>query len=137
MTGSRTPVVFIHGLWLHATSWGQWLDLYRDAGYEPIAPGWLGEPPTVAEAREHPELVADKTIDDEVAHYTEIIESLDAKPIIVGHSFGGLLAEKLLGQDLAVAAVAIDPAQIKGVLPLPLAQLRAALSRAGEPRQSA
>jgi pimeloyl-ACP methyl ester carboxylesterase len=133
MTGSRTPVVFIHGLWLHATSWGPWVDLYRDAGYEPIAPGWVGEPLTVAEAREHPELVADKSIDDQVAHYTEIIRSLDAKPIIVGHSFGGLLAEKLLGQDLAIAAVAIDPAQIKGVLPLPLAQLRAALPALGNP----
>jgi pimeloyl-ACP methyl ester carboxylesterase len=133
MTGSRTPVVFIHGLWLHATSWGPWLDLYREAGYEPIAPGWLGEPATVAEAREHPELVADKSIDDEVAYYTEIIQSLDAKPIVIGHSFGGLLAEKLLGQDAAVAAVAIDPAQIKGVLPLPLAQLRAALPALGNP----
>jgi pimeloyl-ACP methyl ester carboxylesterase len=133
MTGSRTPVVFIHGLWLHATSWGPWLELYRDAGYEPIAPGWLGEPATVAEAREGPELVADKSIDDEVAHYTQIIQSLDAKPIIVGHSFGGLLAEKLLGQDLGAAAVAIDPAQIKGVLPLPLAQLRAALPALGNP----
>jgi pimeloyl-ACP methyl ester carboxylesterase len=133
MTGSRTPVVFIHGLWLHATSWGRWLDLYRDAGYEPIAPGWLGEPATVAEAREHPELVADKTIDDEVAYFTEIIQALDAKPIVIGHSFGGLLAEKLLGQDVAAAAVAIDPAQIKGVLPLPLAQLRAALPALGNP----
>jgi pimeloyl-ACP methyl ester carboxylesterase len=133
MTGSRTPVVFIHGLWLHATSWGPWLDLYREAGYEPIAPGWLGEPDTVAEAREHPELVADKSIDDEVAYYTEIIASLDAKPIVIGHSFGGLLAEKLLGQDAAVAGVAIDPAQIKGVLPLPLAQLRAALPALGNP----
>jgi pimeloyl-ACP methyl ester carboxylesterase len=133
MTEPRTPVVFIHGLWLHSTSWGRWLDLYRDAGYEPIAPGWVGEPLTVAEAREHPELVADKSIDDEVAHYTEIIQSLGAKPILVGHSFGGLLAEKMLGQDLAVAAVAIDPAQIKGVLPLPLAQLRAALPALGNP----
>jgi pimeloyl-ACP methyl ester carboxylesterase len=133
MTASRTPVVFIHGLWLHATSWGRWLDLYRDAGYEPIAPGWLGEPATVAEARKHPELVADKTIDDEVAHYTEIIQALGAKPIVIGHSFGGLLAEKLLGQDVVAAAVAIDPAQIKGVLPLPLAQLRAALPALGNP----
>ena len=133
MTEARTPVVFIHGLWLHATSWGPWLELYRDAGYEPIAPGWLGEPATVAEAREHPELVADKTIDDEITHYTEIIQSLNAKPIVVGHSFGGLLAEKLLGQEVAAAAVAIDPAQIKGVLPLPLAQLRAALPALGNP----
>ena len=127
MTGSRTPVVFIHGLWLHATSWNQWLDLYRDAGYEPIAPGWPGEPDTVRAARENPDHVADTGIDDAVAHFAEIIGALDSKPIIIGHSFGGLLAEKLLGQDVAAAAVAIDPAQIKGVLPLPLAQIRAAL----------
>jgi pimeloyl-ACP methyl ester carboxylesterase len=133
MTEPRTPVVFIHGLWLHATSWNRWLELYRAAGYEPVAPGWPGEPPTVAEARAKPELVADMSIDDAIAHYAEIINSLDAKPIVIGHSFGGLLAEKLLGQDLAVAAVAIDPAQIKGVLPLPLAQLRAALPALGNP----
>jgi pimeloyl-ACP methyl ester carboxylesterase len=133
MTGPRTPVVFIHGLWLHATSWNRWLEVYRDAGYEPVAPGWPGEPSTVIEAREQPDLVANTSIDDAVAHYTDIIKALDAKPIIVGHSFGGLLAEKLLGQDLAVAAVAIDPAQIKGVLPLPLAQLRAALPALANP----
>jgi pimeloyl-ACP methyl ester carboxylesterase len=127
MTSSLRPVVFIHGLWLHASSWNRWLDLYRGAGYEPIAPGWPGEPDTVRAARENPDLVADTGIDDAVAHFAEIIGSLDAKPIVIGHSFGGLLAEKLLGQDLAAAAVAIDPAQIKGVLPLPLAQIRAAL----------
>ena len=133
MTASRTPVVFIHGLWLHAASWNRWLDLYRDAGYEPIAPGWPGEPDTVQAARENPDLVADTGIDDAAAHFAEIIGALDAKPIIIGHSFGGLLAEKLLGQDLAAAAVAIDPAQIKGVLPLPLAQIRAALPVLGNP----
>jgi alpha-beta hydrolase superfamily lysophospholipase len=133
MTASRRPVVFIHGLWLHATSWNRWLDLYRDAGYEPIAPGWPGEPDTVRVARENPDLVADTGIDDAVAHFAEIIGALDAKPIIIGHSFGGLLAEKFLGQDLAAAAVAIDPAQIKGVLPLPLAQIRAALPVLGNP----
>jgi pimeloyl-ACP methyl ester carboxylesterase len=133
MTSSRRPVVFIHGLWLHATSWDRWFDLYRDAGYEPIAPGWPGEPDTVRAARENPDLVADTGIDDAVAHFAQIIGSLDAKPIVIGHSFGGLLAEKLLGQDLAAAAVAIDPAQIKGVLPLPLAQIRAALPVLGNP----
>ncbi len=133
MTASRTPVVFIHGLWLHATSWNRWLDLFRDAGYEPIAPGWPGEPETVRAARENPDLVADTGIDDAVGHFAEIIGALDVKPVIIGHSFGGLLAEKLLGQDLAAAAVAIDPAQIKGVLPLPLAQIRAALPVLGNP----
>ena len=133
MEATRTPVVFIHGMWLHATCWTPWLELFRAAGYDPVAPGWPGEPDTVAEAREHPELVANATIDDVVAHYTKIIDSLDARPILIGHSFGGLFAEKMLGQDIGVAAVAIDPAQIKGVLPLPLAQLRAALPALGNP----
>jgi len=121
---SRTHVLFIHGLWLHATSWANWSNLFQDAGYETAAPGWPGEPDTVGEARAHPDSMADHGIDDVVAHYTKIISGLDAKPILVGHSFGGMIAQKLLGLDLAAAAVAIDAAQIKGVLPLPLSSLR-------------
>ncbi len=132
MAGDKRAV-FIHGLWLHATSWSPWLDLFRDAGYEPVAPGWPNEPATVAEAREHPELVANVGIDDIATHMGQIIDALDAPPVIVGHSFGGLIAEKLLGEGYGVAAVAIDPAQIKGVLPLPLAQLRAGLPALGNP----
>jgi pimeloyl-ACP methyl ester carboxylesterase len=133
MTTPPTPVVFIHGLWLHANSWGRWVDRFRDAGYAPIAPGWPGEPDTVEEARAHPERVADTSIDDAAQHFSDIIASLPAKPIVIGHSFGGLLAQRLLGEDRAVAAVAIDPAQIKGVLPLPPAQIRAALPALGNP----
>ncbi len=132
VTGNR-PAIFIHGLWLHSTSWSPWLDLFRDAGYEPVAPGWPNEPPTVVEAREHPELVANIGIDEGTSHMAQIIDDLDAKPVIVGHSFGGLIAEKLLGQGYGAGAVAIDPAQIKGVLPLPLAQLRAGLPALGNP----
>ncbi len=133
MTESATPVVFIHGLWLHASSWGPWLDLFRQSGYEPVAPGWPNEPETVAAAREHPDLVANTSIDEAVGHYADLIAGLGSAPVIIGHSFGGLITEKLLGQGIGAAGVAIDPAQIKGVLPLPLAQLRAGLPALGNP----
>jgi non-heme chloroperoxidase len=126
MTLAGGPVVFVHGLWLHASSWGSWADLFREAGYEPLAPGWPGEPDTLEEAREHPGRVAGKGIDEVVEHYAQIIASLGARPVVVGHSFGGLVVQRLLGQDLAAAAVAIDPAPIKGVLYLPPSAVRVA-----------
>ncbi len=133
MPASKRPVVFIHGLWLHSTSWTPWVECFSQAGYESTAPGWPHEPVTVADARAHPEAVAGIGIDDVTNHYASMIEDLEQAPIIIGHSFGGLIAEKLLGQGRAAAAVAIDPAQIKGVLPLPLAQLRAGLPALGNP----
>lgn len=133
MSQNQRPVVFIHGLWLHATSWGPWLELFREAGYAPVAPGWPGEADTVEGARERPDDVAGLGIDDVTNHYASLIDALPEAPVVVGHSFGGLIAEKLLGQGRAAAAVAIDPAQIKGVLPLPLAQLRAGLPALGNP----
>jgi alpha-beta hydrolase superfamily lysophospholipase len=133
MNIQRTPILFIHGMWLHASSWQPWVALFRDAGYEPIAPGWPHEAETVAQARAHPERVANQSIDDLVAHFTAIVDELPSAPILIGHSFGGLIAEKLIGQGIGRAAVAIDPAQIKGVLPLPLAQLRAGLPALGNP----
>lgn len=121
------PVIFIHGLWLHASSWAPWLDLFQREGYAPVAPGWPGDPGTVEEARANPESIADHGIDEVVNHYAAIIRELPTQPIVIGHSFGGMIAQKLLGQNLAAAAVAIDAAQIKGVLPLPLSALRATL----------
>ncbi|MEU2927196.1 alpha/beta hydrolase [Streptomyces sp. NPDC007251] len=133
MSDSRTPAVFIHGMWLHASSWQPWLDLAAEHGYTPLAPGWPGEAATVAEARRHPDEVAGLGIDDVTAHYAGVIRSLDRPPVLIGHSFGGLVAQKLLGAGLARAAVAIDPAQIKGVKALPPAQLRAGFPVLGNP----
>ena len=122
-----TPVLFIHGLWLHATSWDAWLTRFREEGYEPQAAGWPGDGETVEASRRDPEAIGDHGIDDVVAHFAAIIEQLPEPPILVGHSFGGMIAQKLLGQERARAAVAIDAAQIKGVLPVPLSALRATL----------
>jgi len=127
------PVIFIHGLWLHASSWQPWIELFTEAGYDPVAPGWPNEPGTVAEARANPDAVAGLGIDDITNHFAAIIAALPEPPIIIGHSFGGLFVEKLIGEGNGAAGVAIDPAQIKGVLPLPLAQLRAGLPALGNP----
>jgi pimeloyl-ACP methyl ester carboxylesterase len=125
MTG--TPVVFIHGLWLHATSWASWAELFSEAGYDPIAPGWPGDPDTVEAARADPDSIANHGIDDVTRHYQAIIDTLPARPILIGHSFGGMISEKLLGLDYGAAAIGIDAAQIKGVLPLPLSALHSTL----------
>jgi pimeloyl-ACP methyl ester carboxylesterase len=121
-----TAVVFIHGLWLHATSWDPWVGLFQDRGYEAIAPEWPGVPATVAEARADPSAGGGYGITAIADHLAGIVEALPAPPVVIGHSFGGLLAQNLLGRGVASAAVAIDPAPIKGVYYLPPSALRVA-----------
>jgi pimeloyl-ACP methyl ester carboxylesterase len=127
MNSVKTPVVFIHGLWLHASSWAPWQEKFREAGYEPSAPGWPGDADTVEATRANPDRVANHGIDDVTNHYASFIDDLPAKPVLIGHSFGGMITEKLLGMNRGAAAIAIDAAQIKGVLQLPLSSLRATL----------
>jgi non-heme chloroperoxidase len=122
----RTPVVFVHGLWLLPSSWERWEDRFRESGYAPIAPGWPDDPQTVEQARAHPEVFAGKSIGEVADHFEGVIRELHTKPAIVGHSFGGLLTQILAGRGLAAASVAISPAPFRGVLPLPISSLRAA-----------
>ena len=132
-TIASTPVLFIHGMWLHATSWQPWLAFFEECGYKPIAPGWPGEPDDVESARREPGLVANKGIEDLTAHFRQIAAKLPTQPILIGHSFGGLIAQKMLGEGIGRAAIAINPAQMKGVLPLPFAQLRSGFPALGNP----
>src|SRR5213076_2141456 len=122
----RTPVVFVHGLWLLPSSWDRWATLFEEAGYTALTPGWPDDPETVAEAKEHPEVFAGKTVGQVADHFEEVISRLDKRPVVVGHSFGGLLTMILAGRGLAAASVAISPPPFRGVLPLPLSALRAA-----------
>jgi non-heme chloroperoxidase len=121
----RTPVVFIHGLWLLGSSWDRWSEHFEAEGYAALSPGWPDDPETVAGANERPEAFAGKGIGEVAGHYQQIIGRLDRKPAIVGHSFGGLLTEILAGRGLAAVSVAISPAPFRGVLPLPISSLRA------------
>jgi non-heme chloroperoxidase len=122
----HTPVVFIHGLWMLASSWDRWQALFGEAGFATLAPGWPDDPQTVAEARAHPEAFAHKSIKDVADHFDDVIRKLSRKPVVVGHSFGGLMTQIVAGRGLAAAAVAIDPAPFRGVLPLPISALRSA-----------
>jgi pimeloyl-ACP methyl ester carboxylesterase len=122
----RTPVVFIHGLWLLASSWNRWIELFEGAGFAAIAPQWPDDPESVAEANEHPEVFARKSVGEVADHMGEVIATLDQKPIVIGHSFGGLLTQIVAGRGLSRTSVAIDPGPFRGVLPLPFSALKAA-----------
>ncbi len=123
----RTPVVFIHGLWLLPSSWEPWAAMFEQEGYAALSPGWPDDPQTVEQARAHPEVFAGKSIGQVVAHLDAVLGGLERKPAVIGHSFGGLFTQILAGQGLAEVSVAIDPAPFRGVLPLPLSALRAAM----------
>jgi len=129
----RTPVVFVHGLWLLPSSWDRWAAVFEEAGYAPLTPGWPDDPPTVAEAKAHPAVFAHKTIAQVADYYADVIGQLKTKPAVIGHSFGGLITQILAGRGLSAASVAIDPAPFRGVLPLPYSSLKSASPVLGNP----
>ncbi|MGY1806827.1 alpha/beta hydrolase [Blastococcus sp. SYSU D00669] len=123
----RVPVVFVHGLWLHSSSWAPWVELFTERGFDAHAPGWPGDAATAAETRADPGAVADVGIAAVTDSYSAFISELPSPPVVVGHSFGGLVAQRLHAMGFARACVALSPAQFKGVLGLPPVQLRNAL----------
>lgn len=129
----RPPVLFVHGLWMLASSWRLWREFFEDQGYATVAPGWPDDPATVEEARAHPEVFAGKHIRMITDHYEEVVRSLARPPAIIGHSFGGLITQQLAGRGVSVASVAIDSAPFRGVLPLPLSALKGAFPVIGNP----
>ena len=129
------PVVFVHGLWLLPSSWQRWAEAFEEAGYIALMPDWPDDPATVAEANANPGVMADKTVGQVADHFSAVIAQLERKPAVIGHSFGGLLAQILAGRGLSAVTVAIDPAPFRGVLPLPLSALKAVVAGAGQPGQ--
>jgi non-heme chloroperoxidase len=132
-SSSRPTVVFVHGLWLLPSSWAGWREMFESAGYATVAPNWPDDPATVAEGRARPELFSGKSVGAITDHHVDVIGQLNRKPAIVGHSFGGLITQKLAGLGLASASVPIDPGPFRGVLPLPLSALKAAWPAIGNP----
>jgi pimeloyl-ACP methyl ester carboxylesterase len=122
----RTPVVFIHGLWLLPSSWDNWVQLFEEAGYAGVTPSWPDDPETIEEARANPDVFANKTLGQIADHTAEVIGQLDKKPAVMGHSTGGLLAQMIADRGLSAATVGIDPGPFRGVLPLPISALKAA-----------
>ena len=127
------PVVFVHGLWMLASSWQPWRSFFEENGYATVAPGWPDDPGTVAEARANPEVFAGKRVGQVTEHMAEVIAALQLQPAVIGHSFGGLITQQLAGMGLAAVSVPIDSAPFRGVLPLPLSALRSALPVIGNP----
>jgi len=122
----KTPVVFIHGLWLLPSSWDHWAERFEQGGFAAVTPSWPDDPETIDEARAHPEVFAGKTLGQVADHVAEVIDALDKKPVVMGHSTGGLLAQIIADRGLSAVTVAIDPGPFRGVLPLPVAALRSA-----------
>jgi pimeloyl-ACP methyl ester carboxylesterase len=122
----KTPVVFIHGLWLLPSSWDNWVGLFEEAGYAGLTPSWPDDPETIEEARANPDVFAKKTLKQIADHTADVIGRLNKKPAVMGHSTGGLLTYMIADRGLSAASVAIDPGPFRGVLPLPISALKSA-----------
>lgn len=129
----RQPVVFVHGLWLLHSSWDAWKAYVEERGYAAVAVDWPGDEASVEAARANVGSLAGTSVRDVADHVQEVIEGLDRKPVVIGHSFGGLLVQIIAGRGIAAGTVTIDPAPSQGVLPLPYSSLKGAFPVLGNP----
>ena len=112
-------IVFVHGLFLNSKSWREWEIFFKEKGYTTFAPVFPGHEGNPSELRDiASENLGKVTFSDVVNHYEKFIQTLPDKPIIIGHSMGALVAQKLVEKELAEAAVAISSAPPKGVITL-------------------
>jgi pimeloyl-ACP methyl ester carboxylesterase len=125
-TEIKPPIVLIHGLWLTPRAWERWIERYTQLGHQVLAPAWPGMEIEVEALRKNPEVMNGLGVTEVADFYETVIREQARPPVIVGHSFGGLITQFLLDRGLGVAGVAIHPAPIQGVLRLPLSSLRSA-----------
>ncbi|MER6587662.1 alpha/beta hydrolase [Micromonospora chalcea] len=127
-TGRVDTIVLIHGLWMTSRSWEHWAQRYSARGFQVLTPAWPGMDREVEELRADPAPIAAQRIADIADHYAAIVRDLPRPPIIMGHSFGGLIAQLLADRRLGAAVVAVHPAPVRGVLKLPPSTLRSGYS---------
>lgn len=130
---SKPAIVFVHGLWLHGESWNQWIKFFGENGYDTVAASWPGDAESTEATRKNAIAVAGYGVTEVSDHIAVQLKAFEKKPILIGHSFGGLIVQNLLGRGLAAAAIAIDPAPIKGVPEIPLSALKSSFPVLGNP----
>src|SRR5436190_5061680 len=126
-----TTIVLIPGLWMTALCWEHWVKYYSDKGYCVVARSWPGMEGDIEQLRRDPGSLESLGLTDVVVHYEQLIRELETPPIIIGHSFGGLVTQILLDRGWGAAGVAIAPAPVKGVRKLPLSSFKITLSALG------
>jgi non-heme chloroperoxidase len=119
-------IVLVHGLWMTPLSWEQWVERFGERGHDVRAPAWPGMDRSVESLRADTASYAHLGVTEITDHYEKLIRELDSPPIIMGHSFGGLVTQLLLDRGLGAAGVAIHPASPKGVLAVPPSSVRVA-----------